>query len=418
MNTEPTEKPLFSAMSRKKLGLFVASLLVFLATLSILVYEGTKKTVALTVDGEHVVVKTHASTLGDILKDLNLEIKDADFLSHSKDTLVKNKLSVIWEPAKQVVLKDGNEETLVWTTSKTVQEFMKEKNIKLEEHDIINTSLDAKISENMKLDIERAFPLMVKNGTEEEKVWATSTTVADFLLQQGITLGELDRVEPGPDENIEPNGTINVIRVEKVTDVVEEPIDFAVVTKKDSNMTKGAEKVVQQGEAGLLKKEFEVIKENGEEVKRTLIAENEVKKSKDKVIAVGTKVLVAQVSRGKSTTVNTSASRNASTTKAAEAPSNGKEMYVDATAYTAYCNGCSGITATGINLRSNPNAKVIAVDPKVIPLGSKVWVEGYGHAIAGDTGGAIKGNRIDLFVESKEQAYRYGRKKVKIRVLN
>ena len=62
-----------------------------------------------------------------------------------------------------------------------------------------------------------------------------------------------------------------------------------------------------------------------------------------------------------------------------------------ATAYTAYCNGCSGITTTGINLRANPNLKVIAVDPSVIPLGSKVWVEGYGYAVAGDTGGAIKG---------------------------
>ena len=72
-----------------------------------------------------------------------------------------------------------------------------------------------------------------------------------------------------------------------------------------------------------------------------------------------------------------------------------------ATAYTAHCNGCSGITRTGINLRSNPNLKVIAVDPNIIPLGSKVWVEGYGYAVAGDTGGAIKGMKIDLHVPTK-----------------
>ncbi|MFX6153002.1 3D domain-containing protein, partial [Acinetobacter baumannii] len=53
-----------------------------------------------------------------------------------------------------------------------------------------------------------------------------------------------------------------------------------------------------------------------------------------------------------------------------------EELYVIATAYTAYCTGCSGTTATGINLRANPNAKVIAVDPRVIPLGTKVYVEG------------------------------------------
>lgn len=93
-----------------------------------------------------------------------------------------------------------------------------------------------------------------------------------------------------------------------------------------------------------------------------------------------------------------------------------KTFYVTATAYTAYCAGCSGITRTGLNLRKNPNMKVIAVDPRVIPLGSKVWVDGYGYAVAGDTGGAIKGNKVDLFMSSKNAAYKWGRKKVQIKV--
>ncbi len=101
-------------------------------------------------------------------------------------------------------------------------------------------------------------------------------------------------------------------------------------------------------------------------------------------------------------------------------PSNltGKEMIVTATAYTAYCDGCSGTTAYGIDLRANPNQKVIAVDPRIIPLGTKVWVEGYGEAIAGDTGGAIKGNKIDVFIPTYENAIAWGVKTVKIRVLN
>lgn len=100
------------------------------------------------------------------------------------------------------------------------------------------------------------------------------------------------------------------------------------------------------------------------------------------------------------------------------APSATREMTVRATAYTAYCNGCSGITATGINLKANPDKKVIAVDPKVIPLGTKVWVEGYGEAIAGDTGGAIKGNRIDVFIPNKSRALQWGSKNVKVKILN
>ncbi|MFC0472452.1 LysM peptidoglycan-binding domain-containing protein [Halalkalibacter kiskunsagensis] len=93
-----------------------------------------------------------------------------------------------------------------------------------------------------------------------------------------------------------------------------------------------------------------------------------------------------------------------------------KELTMTATAYTASCNGCSGITATGLNLLDNPDKKVISVDPNVIPLGSKVYVEGYGEAIAGDTGGAIKGNKIDLFIPEKQDAINFGVQEVNVKV--
>ncbi|SDO10507.1 3D (Asp-Asp-Asp) domain-containing protein [Psychrobacillus sp. OK028] len=95
-----------------------------------------------------------------------------------------------------------------------------------------------------------------------------------------------------------------------------------------------------------------------------------------------------------------------------------KEIIVNASAFTASCNGCSGVTSTGINLKRNPGVKVIAVDPKVIPLGTKVYVEGYGYAVAGDTGSAIKGNKIDVFFPTKSEAYKWGRKSVKIKILD
>ena len=104
--------------------------------------------------------------------------------------------------------------------------------------------------------------------------------------------------------------------------------------------------------------------------------------------------------------------------QAAQQQASGKSMTVEATAYTANCAGCSGTTATGVNLKSNPNQRVIAVDPSVIPLGSKVYVEGYGQAVAADTGGAIKGNRIDVFVSSDNAAQDWGRRSVKITVID
>ncbi|MCM3616771.1 LysM peptidoglycan-binding domain-containing protein [Sutcliffiella horikoshii] len=93
-----------------------------------------------------------------------------------------------------------------------------------------------------------------------------------------------------------------------------------------------------------------------------------------------------------------------------------QELTMTATAYTATCEGCSGITATGINLLENPDMKVISVDPDVIPLGSKVWVEGYGEAIAGDTGGAIVGNKIDIFIPDYDDAVNYGVQEVQVKV--
>ncbi|ATY28522.1 LysM peptidoglycan-binding domain-containing protein [Bacillus velezensis] len=95
-----------------------------------------------------------------------------------------------------------------------------------------------------------------------------------------------------------------------------------------------------------------------------------------------------------------------------------KQLTMTATAYSANDGGISGVTATGVDLNKNPDAKVIAVDPSVIPLGSKVYVEGYGVATAADTGGAIKGNKIDVFVAKKSDANNWGVRTVNVKVLD
>lgn len=135
----------------------------------------------------------------------------------------------------------------------------------------------------------------------------------------------------------------------------------------------------------------------------------------DKLVLDGAKVIQPKVSAA---TTTTSVTSNAPISDTKTTASVEKELTMTATAYTASCAGCSGITATGINLKANPNQKVISVDPTVIPLGSKVWVEGYGEAIAGDTGGAIKGNVIDIFIPTKQEALNWGRKTVKVKILN
>jgi uncharacterized protein YabE (DUF348 family) len=381
---------------RNKALILIASFLVIASLTGLFIYQGTKKNVSLTLNGNKKEIKTHAETVHELLGELKINYKKQDYLSPSVNAKVKDNMQIVWKPAYMVILKLNGEEKKVWTTRKTVKEFLAESEIAIKEQDQLSVPLEAKIKQGLIINLDTAFQVVVNDGGEERTVWSTSTTVADFLEQQGIKLNELDRVEPGLDQMIGENVPINIVRVEKVTDVVEEPLEFATVTQKDSNLESGKQQVVQEGKTGKVQKTYEVILENGQEVSKTLISENVMENATDKIVAVGTKEMTQLVSRGTKT---------------------GKEFYVSSTAYTASCNGCSGKTATGIDLHANPGAKIIAVDPSVIPLGTKVYVEGYGYAIAADTGTRIKGNKIDVFFASQSDAYRWGQRTVKIKIL-
>ena len=101
--------------------------------------------------------------------------------------------------------------------------------------------------------------------------------------------------------------------------------------------------------------------------------------------------------------------------RAVSAPSRyAKTMVMTATAYTEDDAGCIGITYSGHYFRRG----LVAVDPTVIPLGTRLYIPGYGYAIADDTGGAIKGNRIDLAFESIDDAYQFGVQKVTVYIMN
>ncbi|MEK3993174.1 Uncharacterized conserved protein YabE, contains G5 and tandem DUF348 domains [Paenisporosarcina quisquiliarum] len=403
MSNNSMKNLFFHSLRSKQTLVTVVSLLLFLAVVSFVLFEGTKKTVALTVNGEQQDILTHANTVGELLDSHQIVVAKEDFLHPSVNTSIENNLSIEWEQARQIeITVDGEIQTLT-TTDDLVSEILAKANVSVTEHDAITPAADAEVGPKNKIAIEKAFEVTLLDGNEEKKVWSTSTTVADFLKLYNIQLSEFDRVKQKMDELVVPNSEIQVVRVEKVTDVVEEETNFAVETKKEDSLLKGKEKVVQDGVNGTVSRTYEVVKENGKEVSRNMVNEKIIKEPTKKVVAVGTKVVTASVSRG----ANSSAT-----------PSTGKEFYVTATAYTASCNGCSGVTATGVNLKSNPNLKIIAVDPGVIPLGSKVWVEGYGYAVAGDTGGAIKGNKIDVFMPSKSKAYDFGRQKVRVKVLN
>ncbi|MCI3986735.1 ubiquitin-like domain-containing protein [Bacillus vallismortis] len=406
-------KKLFSVkLSKSKVILVAACLLLAGSGTAYAAHELTKQSVSVSINGKKKHIRTHAKTVGDLLETLDIETRDEDKITPAKQTKITADMDVVYEAAKPVKLTINGKEKTLWSTAKTVGALLDEQDVDVKEHDQIDPAIDTDISKDMQINIEPAFQVTVNDAGKQKKIWTTSTTVADFLKQQKMNIKDEDKIKPALDAKLtKGKADITITRIEKVTDVVEEKIAFDVKKQEDASLEKGEEKVVQKGKEGKLKKHFEVVKENGKEVSRELVKEETAEQSKDKVIAVGTKQSSPKVEK-------VSASGDSKTVVSRSNESTGKVMTVSSTAYTASCSGCSGHTATGVNLKNNPNAKVIAVDPNVIPLGTKVHVEGYGYAIAADTGSAIKGNKIDVFFPEKSSAYRWGNKTVKIKVLN
>ncbi|MED2535274.1 3D domain-containing protein, partial [Bacillus thuringiensis] len=193
--------------------------------------------------------------------------------------------------------------------------------------------------------------------------------------------------EPKVQEIVKPK---EEAKVKEEVKVKEEPKAQEIVKPKEEAKVKEEEKVQEIAKAKEEEKAREIAKAKEEEKAREIAKAKEEERAKE-------------VSKN-----------NIESAK--------RELTVVATAYTADPseNGTYGgrvLTAMGHDLTANPNMRIIAVDPKVIPLGSKVWVEGYGEAIAGDTGSAIKGNRIDVLMGSKSKAMNWGRQTVKVKIL-
>ena len=354
-------------------------------------YQGTKEEVNLIVDGKEQQIQTHKSNVGDIIEMMGYNPQE-NYIVPALETKVENGLDIIVQPAKNITVKVDGKEIKQFSTAKTVGEVLQSQGVEVSKLDQVTPAVTTALTENLEIEVTRAIPVTFQIGGKKETIQTLSTTVADFLKEQNIKYDSNDIITPKLNESLQENDIVKVVRVQKITDVVEETVEMRTERKSNPNLLSGTEKVVQSGQVGKVEKTYEIVKVDGKIKSKKVVNETVIQKMSPKVIEVGTKM----PSRGDVA---------------------GKELVVTATAYTPYCTGCSGITATGINVRQNPNMKLIAVDPNVIPLGTKVYVDGYGYAIAGDTGGAIKGNKIDLLMPTKQDAYRWGVKTVKIRIV-
>lgn len=286
---------------------------------------------------------------------------------------------------------DGQTRKVAGFFSGTVGEFLRKQGIPVTADDLVLPGRDTRLTEGMNIAVSHARKVRVQEGANPPKEWVTTAqTVADVLKQAGIELGEHDRVNAELTSNPMEGQTIIVTRREIKVAETEEAIPFQTERQPDRNMFMGQEKTLTPGVEGLARVTTRTVLENGVEVDRKV--EKEVVKEPVKaVVAYGTQkrpIVVASRSGG-----NFNASR---------------KLVMSASAYVA-----GGRTATG----GTAQVGVAAVDPGVIPLGTKLYVEGYGYAVAGDTGGAIRGNRIDLVFDTLEECLRFGRREVVVYVV-
>lgn len=300
----------------------------------------------------------------------------------------------IYGMKKTIIISiDGNEQTIM-TFKGTVEGALHDNGIVLGPKDKIAPSLDSKISKNSKIDIKRAVEIEVAVDGENRRIQTAAGSVDELLSDEGINISQEDKIVPSLTTPITEGLKVEITRVN--TQIVKETknIDFATEMKSDDNLDKSVMKTIQEGVPGEKEITYKVVYENGKEVSRSIVNEVVLREPKSKVVVKGTLNTIA-LSRG-------------------ETISYRKKVSVVATAYALHNR-----TATGAIPKRNPSGiSTIAVDPSVIPLGSKVYVSGYGYAIAQDTGGAIKNRRIDVYMNSENEAFSWGVKNVDVYIIS
>jgi 3D (Asp-Asp-Asp) domain-containing protein len=256
------------------------------------------------------------------------------------------------------VVEDGAESNFI-TQAHTVRDVIDERGIHLLNGDFVSPGLASAVTDGTRIVVRTAIPVYLCIGRSTRTIVTADTTVGDVLRGARVRLGREDEVAPPLRSQLIANETIEVVRVRTW-----------IAHERSATRDKTVRFTARDGDAPT----------------RTILSSRVVYPSLARVAAQGF----------------------ASAVRIA-----GSALHMIATAYTAGCYGCSGITASGVRAGFG----IIAVDPSVIPLGTKVFIPGYGRAVAGDTGGAIQGHRVDLGFDSESAAIQFGRRPVTLYVL-
>jgi len=289
---------------------------------------------------------------------------------------------------KEVTIAVNDDRQEIATFKPTVKELLQEQGISLAPGDLVRPNLDAHLEDGLEVSITRAFEVKIVDGKTVITRKTTPASVETLLAAAGITLNEQDQVNPGQQAVIGGPTQVTVTRIAEELITTQEKLEPSTIYQNDPDLEKGLTVVAQKGQAGLREKTIKITYANGQETGRQVVKEKVIKEPQPKIVRRGTLQL---------------ASREGQELQFREV------REVVATAYSPTGNN----TYTG----TRPKKGTVAVDPGVIPLGTKLYIENYGYGRAEDIGSAIKGNRIDLFFGTEAEALKWGRKSVKVYIL-
>jgi uncharacterized protein YabE (DUF348 family) len=308
-------------------------------------------------------------------------------------------MTVIYLNIKTItVVIDGNQ-TKIITFKNTLEKALAEKKIVLGPKDKIEPALDSKVIDKSTIIIKRAVNIKVLVDNQEIDLLSSEENVDTMLKAEGIELRKLDKLNLDKETKLTDGMKVEVVRVDVKELSETEIIAYSTVVKTNSSLPNTQKKITQQGKEGEKKTTFSVTYENGKEVIRKVVSEVVSKKPTEKIIVQGT-YPVMPISRG------------------GDAVPYSKVVKVKATAYSPTGGRSIAFTASGRKAVRNPEGySTIAVDPSIIPYGTKLFVQGYGFAVAADCGSAIQGNIIDVFFDTKREALNWAVKYVNLYIL-